>query len=897
MCVEVPVSPKEEAINKMIENITMSIFLKASPYASGQRSRLDLSMTSDFFFDHLYWHSPEAEKYLVDIRRRIDQELSKNIILYGYQGCGKTTFVHYMLRKLNCRNIFINFDAYVDNGNEIKHELVAHLYRSIMRDVTGRDGEDRMYPLDGRKGATAQKFCEVFKSHENRRIINEKYDSWNKYVYFFDKLEFTMLLYTSTAEQLGLSWEDFEKKKDNYPETDLKVHIANLDINQLMVAIVLWDIAYTLAFEKQDQCCIVFESLDTIFNAAALPDFTKQIIYFRNNIDSILADLHYNGKSLAMMNRLYTLIFVMRETTKCEFVDHFVGRVEMYIPHKSMSFLYEMKDVVHHRNSYLHKLKSYRLSNGEDISGLEKLEEELTQIEVLMEDSYIKDRIFGLFNRNFRVCTEILSEIAFMVPETYTDAVRVKKIERADRWSPKYASRCILFRQIFNQFSMEGYFDSLKSSEYHLAINRKQYSLNLSRYILLYLNNRQGITRSAEDKENRMVSLQELFKELLSICNDKKLIVSALWNMYEMRKKQFWGHLITFDDMLTLNPDVLEQQLNWVIENDANHRFGQVRITTAGLTYLDLLLPHFEYYAARHFKSYAKSFFAYTLDEFFETRPNQPEQSLSIVLSDVLSEVKDCFYRLSQFYKVALKDIEEYSPENFLNSDFAWKKLNPKSKTIAKMFHGERLIHSHIGYLDTLRFYCFKLVDDAADQGYFNTSLDLIKPLQKVMNINNIERFIPTIAQVYDCNITSFCIHTRNSQSTNPRSTCQEIKFVYRNGNSILRCVPVQEISLFLKTVLNITIIDTMKQYIRMVKPEHEGDYAAISDDSFYLVSCYMACILERIEKKSYTDFETSVRRENGDELLRTQLGDRVDNFTADNWLQWLERNGLWTDS
>ena len=279
-----------------------------------------------------------------------------------------------------CRSILINFDAYVDNGNEIKHELVAHLYRSIMRDLTGRDGENGMYPLGGRIAATAQMFCEVFNSHENKRIIEEKYDSWNDYVYFFDKLEYTKLLYTSTAEQMHLSWEDYEIRKDTYPITDLKDHIAKLDINQLMVAIVLWDIAYTLAFGKQDQCCIVFESLDTIFNAAALPDFTKQIIYFRNNIDSILSDLNYNGASLATMDRLYTLIFVMRETTKCEFVDHFVDSVEMYIPQKSI-----------HDLESIHRQCKYGIQKDCSVENQERAERLKIDIELKMQT--IKDAI------------------------------------------------------------------------------------------------------------------------------------------------------------------------------------------------------------------------------------------------------------------------------------------------------------------------------------------------------------------------------------------------------------------------------------------------------------------------------------------------------------------------
>ena len=120
---------------------------------------------------------------------------------------------------------------------------------------------------------------------------------------------------------------------------------------------------------------------------------------------------------------------------------------------------------------------------------------------------------------------------------------------------------------------------------------------------------------------------------------------------------------------------------------------------------------------------------------------------------------------------------------------------------------------------------------------------------------------------------------------------------MYRDGNHFQQYIPVQEMTIFLKTYLNITIIDAMKQYIKLVKPEREGDFAAISDDSYYLASCYMACICEKIEKKYYTDFETSICREIGDELLRAQLTDKIDNYTADYWLQWLEEKGLWADS
>lgn len=141
------------------------------------------------------------------------------------------------------------------------------------------------------------------------------------------------------------------------------------------------------------------------------------------------------------------------------------------------------------------------------------------------------------------------------------DSLNVRHMNTSDNWN-LYGSRCVLFRQIFNKFNEERYFDLIKDSEYHIDVKNQASAVNLCRYILLFLNNRQGYDKTNEQKEGNMVPLNNLFSALLTVCNDRDLIVKAIWSMYEMRKKLFWGHLITFDGMLTLNEDVLNQQLD-----------------------------------------------------------------------------------------------------------------------------------------------------------------------------------------------------------------------------------------------------------------------------------------------------------------------------------------------
>lgn len=873
---QIIISPHEEEINKMIEEISMRVFLKATPYASGYRTDLEIEMTPDFFYKNLYSHSEAANDYISDLCKRMSRDLCKNIILYGYQGCGKTTFIHYMLRELGnigYRNILINFDAYVDKGNEIKHELVAHLYRAIMNDMTGRDDKVGMYQLNGTKCAVSNKFCEIYNSPENRRIISENFDSWNTYVWLFDKLEYTKILYTSTAEQLNISQKEYEFKLHDYPENDLKVHISKFDINQLMIVIVLWDIAYSLAFQKKNRCCMVFENLDTIYNASALPDFTKQILYFRNNIDSILANIIYEGASLSKMHALYTLIFVMRETTKCEFVDHFVGKVEMYIPTKSMSFLYDMKDIVKQRNLYLHKLECYLLNEGRDISKLKKLEQEIDSVEELLTDPYIANRMFNLFNRSFRVGVEVLSEIIFCSPDTFKDAVHVKNMTQNNDWS-MFASRCILFRQVYNKFNAEGYFSIMKNSEYHVEVNHRDYAVNLSRYILLYLNNRQDITKTEEEKENNMVSLDDLFKALLSICEDRNLIINSLWSMYEMRKKQFWGHLITFDDMLTLSKEALDEQLGWVVSGEKNKPYGKVRITTAGFAYLDVLLPHYEYFAARRFDFKSKSLFAYTLDELLMSSPDKSVSMLTYILSEVRQEVRNCSYKLSRFYKYVLCPKDEYYYKNFLDSEFAWKRISKTNGTVVKMLHGERIINSHIGYLDKLRFYCFQLIDDMAREGHLEVNADITHLIRCVMKIQGFKKNFPNIYKIFRDDTESFLILSggvMDNLTGKIMQGRQKIAVFDEEKQKFFGEIPLDEIAICLKTAFNFIIVDGIKKYIKMFNLINYDDSIA-SAESMYLISCYSACIFENIEKKQYMDFTTSICRKTGAKIIKKRI-------------------------
>lgn len=95
---------------ELLMNSDVRYYLKASPFEAGERSRLDNALTEDYYFDHLYAHSEEAEKKIEEILMKIHRDDVHNYILAGYKGCGKSTFIRYFLRKLDIRYRIINLD-------------------------------------------------------------------------------------------------------------------------------------------------------------------------------------------------------------------------------------------------------------------------------------------------------------------------------------------------------------------------------------------------------------------------------------------------------------------------------------------------------------------------------------------------------------------------------------------------------------------------------------------------------------------------------------------------------------------------------------------------------------------------------------------------------------------
>lgn len=829
---------KKREFDSVLKHTSLKNFLKASAYASGERSPLEKRLSGDVYYRYLYANSEDADNYVNDIMNRIQYDDARNIVLSGYKGCGKTTFIHYLIRQMSIRRIVLNFDVLVDYGSEIKTVLVQYAFDQIFDDIIIKNSE------------ITEKFLEIYMESENLRSFGRCFDIDNKFLYLFRKLIY--------AKDKSKEWNE-KQYSEKYLIEDVKIYLGEFDVNRLMILIVMWDTAYRIRLNCENECLIIFDNIDTIYNTTRLPEFIQQIALFRNNIDRIFEALRFQGESMGDPSQDYICVFVMRETTKAEFADHFLDqKVSLYVPRKSMSFLYDMLSIVHKRKDYLRLLKE---ENAEIDSHCLQLLNETQRLEILLDDPYVRTDVLGLFNHDFRTSFEVLAELNFMDEKFYQSCDNLRRLDKDNSWS-KYGSRCILFREIYNLLGETGYFEYMKRSEFQITVGDKTYAANLDRIILLYLSNSQNIYAADEERELEFVELNTLFRDLLRFCNNDTAIVNSIWDMYEMRRKQYWNHLVTFDEMRDVTRDELMRQIDCTKKGE-QIKYGKIRITTAGRNYLEIMLPHFEYFAARVYGKMKPSLFSFTAEELMDIN------NVTSYIREVRNEAVICCSRLMVFYQEVFAPIIDFQGENFLKSKFAWHKLT-ESQTLIRMFHCERIVHSQIGYLDAVRMYAFYRLDEIENRGYVNKNVDITVSIKEAAKLCG-ESLLFKDTALKRNDVNKVILLSKGDKSSNvDESDKIEVLCQFADGTSAKIEANLHDVITTVKISLNCRLVNQIRDYIKMFGiKSNKNKCAMFSKSTEFLVACYECCIDDVIVPSAYSNFEFPIDRKNGEPLLR----------------------------
>lgn len=825
-----------KAFEKMLENIDTRIFLKASPLESGERSKLDKALSEDMYYESLYAHSKAADDLIEEIKNKIIAEDTHNFILSGYKGCGKSTFVGYFLRNIDSRNLLINCDDYWEPREGIYHNIVMFVYNKIVSDFFPERDEDVC--------KISEKYIEIFHDTSNAEFMESNVDLYNFFTYFTHKLSYVM--WKRKCGQCNHEHMRAELRQH------VKKHIISGSISELLMLLVFWDTTDRIVNHGQPECCVVFENLDVIHNTKDVPELVKNIVAFRNNVDKVAESILYQGRPICDPTKDYVLLLVMRETTKAEFTNsiaHFSDGKIRFQHFMSVSKVYDLYDIISARYRYLDKIKNKYL----EFPKFSNMYQSIANMRAVLTNQGVRERIFAIFNNDYRTCVEALERIGFSNQRLLEAYARLSQIPDTDKNWPVFGYRSVIFRQVFNAFVNDVFNNMVRQYEYSISDNGRIGSINLDRMILLYLFNSQNMMISDEKDEKEYVPLNVLYSEILKFCSDSEKIVKAIWNMYDLQNTDMWNHLVTFDDMRVITVEELRSEMDAVLQKKSGIHFAKIKITLAGQIYLNNILPHFEYYASRSDDGKGYSLFSLTAEELCNIR------SVEKRIKDERKEVLGCCKRLHLFFDDVFEKIDGFRGNDFLGTKFASVKVSSTQKTMSRMYHCEKIIYSNIGYLDSFRFFVFYMMDTVEKDNGFESDVEITEIVRKYSNFSKcvLEEFPK---EMLDSSVKRIVLKKKNEE--------QVIELQYDDGSIKQSVVQLNTVIRAIKICYNKTLIEAIVEFMKMFGFYHGNEVAKHSNGTKNICYAFDACIYDNIIPSGYGDFETHITYETGEQIL-----------------------------
>lgn len=829
----------KEAFEQMLENIDSRMFLKASPLESGERSRLDKCLSETMYYDSLYANSKKADDLVAEIKQKIIAEDTHNFILSGYKGCGKSTFVGHLLRHIDARSLVIKFDEHWEPKEGIIQNIVMFIYEKIFEDILPKGGKEAC--------RISEKYIEIFNDNMNGDFIEKHIDLHDYFTFFTHKLMYAVRL----RKQQNFNREDVKVALRDH----VKAHIKSNSISNLMMLLVFWDVAERIVNNESPKCCIVFENLDVIYNTEDVPELVRNVVAFRNNIDKITESIFYNGKIISDPTQDYILIFVMRETTTAEFsssINHFSDRKIRFQPFMMVSEIYDLYDIILKRYQYLISVKHLFLENQRFANMLKTIENILG----ILQDSVIRKRIFAIFNNDYRTSVEALCKYNFSDPRFLLGVNRLKNISIEENW-PTFGYRSIVYRHIFNQFVKDIYWGMIKKYEYTISDNGRVRSVYLDRMILLFLNNSQNIFIPEEFSEKEYIPLNILYEEILKFCKKPEIIVDVIWSMYNLQNSETWNHFITFDDMHTITKDELRQEMDSIIQKKEGVHFAKIRITLAGQMYLNYILPHFEYYAARSQLSESGQLLDYYSIFCFSSEELCNIEKCRLAIKMERKEILTGCERLYHFFLDDLDKIEEFKGQNFLDTKFATIKISEDTNRISRMYHCEKVIYSSIGYLESFRSFVFYQMDKVASMGKFEAEVEITNIVGKIVNCNkHSQEKLPQ--ELF--NGANKCVRLKRENNSHI------LHIIKKDGSTKEINVKLGVIIEMIKICYNKMIVDAIVELMKMFGFRKGKQITACSRGTSSICLAFNACIT-KIASSHYEDFTTAITTEEGEKI------------------------------
>lgn len=672
----------DEIMQEMIQQISedsetgITRFLQANPYSGFEYYNFNiLKDKADFFEKNLYCESAKSNLYKRQICDTLEKPNGKNtFFLVGYQGCGKSTFIHSVInmyrQKAAAKVVVIDCDKFGKDTHQIKKVICKLLKKTVKNSLNLSD------------------FVDFY--NNNLDVIEEFND--DKFKAFYDLIK------------------EFNEKgcipiqSDEYNKLSVFIN-SELAIKEAFYLLIFWNLAnnYSSPEKIGEKLMVFIDNLDCI-------DEYYELSEFISCIDSLTVDLSDLFEKLQLCRNKdakdtfvskIKIFVAMRETTKANLPSsHFSDAFRSIYTNKDMTEWYDKGEIIKKR---ITKLLEYD-RNGR-LKGTQRTQ--LSLVLKVTEDIYTKNVIYPLFNNNYRSAVDMLVNIV----TTQTDQMdRYSRLMDYKKDRYKHGARGILYKYIFDEFNRgDGNEEScFKRIGVLDLLNRKNNSVSICRLILSYLSN---YTETKCDSGRNSIALREIINSFKDVFPDNE-VIKILCEMFALRDSK-WSHLVSFNQIEYQDE---EQRIESHIDiTQLNPDRTMLHYSCAGKIYIEYVATHFEFFTARIYKERREALFC---DSNLQIDSNTSNYKCCDIIDKVFNEVERCCNSLKEF-NIKLCSNNNYlypytTPDIYKDSHYVcmFKRIEYDGRERRfKQFHEERIILTHINYIDCYRLYVLNHYD------------------------------------------------------------------------------------------------------------------------------------------------------------------------------------------
>lgn len=645
----------------------MAHYLISTPFSALNNYNYGNKLLPDLFEKEFY-----VDAGLLDIENEIVDyldDISQNTVLItGYQGCGKTTFVNYLVAHLK--------DKYTKKGKiclvekvdfEQKEEDEDNPFKKILLNIL------------------FDYICDA-SSSLNREIIDVFVNN-----YYPNKHAFGFIGNKTKVQELFdflIQYKDIDYNKQSEVKKSLNKHLKKLKVIQILTIWSYFVICREFCNENEDLVeILLLDNIDDIYNNEYTEKFIRGLKKYHELGSLFISQLKIEDKTINY--NLYTnfnFIFCLRDTSAAKFSYHFTTRAVEFF-HRDISEKVDKKEAINKKIKFLEKIPNASLKNSADI------------IRHICNDQYTIKRIFPLYNNDYRTAVKSLCHV-LLDNESYTKEYCV--MTETENSAAHFGAHGIILRLILNSFEKQDYFKAIGGytvnsgeSEEKIYVKHDLVDYSIPRIILTYLYNYQE--KHKDDFLNNLphttINLKKMYDSFYKIISPSN-IADKLDAMYALHLKQDWNHLININATYDINSSNINSIFDGYAQGELfKEEDGSVIITCAGRVFVQRITTHYEYFACRYFEDSIPLFLDNSLKMVDGTYVFDRN------IKDVYGKVKNCVRRA---YEFDLKIIKEYYNNNlneFKRSPYLFNKVQT---------HAERIINHNISYIDAYRHYIIR---------------------------------------------------------------------------------------------------------------------------------------------------------------------------------------------